>query len=161
MVAAYFVVVPAAGVLEVTPEPMSVPDAVPVVPEAPMEVPLPVVEPMLLEPAVVSVVLLPVVEPAVVLEVSAGDVVVDGVVVLDEEVAEVSAGAASSRLPQADRDRAATTARAAACAIGDLIIRNSLEVSFRARKRQPSLRCLRFTLVVAPGRLVVSHCRSL
>jgi hypothetical protein len=131
--------VPAAGVLDVTPEPMSVPLAVPVepaVPEAPMEVPLPVVLPVV--PAVVSVVVapgVPVVVPlmppvVVLLVVSLGDVVVEGVVVLDVEDVE----AASSRSPQADSDRAASRARAAHCAIGDLIIRNSLRVSFRARE---------------------------
>jgi hypothetical protein len=129
----------AAGVLDVTPEPMSVPEAVP---DAPMEVPLPVVEPVVepVAPAVVSVVLG--VVPGVVvlgmvlavLLVSLGDVVVDGTVVLEEdEDVEVSV-AASSFLPQADRDRAAIRARAAHCAIGDLIIRNSLRVSFRARE---------------------------
>jgi hypothetical protein len=71
-----------------------------------------------------------------VLLVSDGSVVVDGVVAVevDEEV-EVSVDdvAASSFLPQALRDRAAIRARAAHCAIGDLIIRNSLRVSFRNR----------------------------
>jgi hypothetical protein len=66
------------------------------------------------------------------LVVSLGDVVVDGVVV---EVLE-DVEAASSFLPQADRDRAAIRARAAACAIGDLIIRYSLRVSFRMGSRE-------------------------
>jgi hypothetical protein len=126
--------VPADGVLEVTPEPMSVPLAVPVlpvvVPGAPIEVPLPVV------PAVVSVVVAPGV-PVVVLVlpvvVSLGKVV-EGVVVLLDDVDEVEPAPVSSRWPQADSDRAASRARAAHCAIGDLIIRNSLRVSFRARE---------------------------
>jgi hypothetical protein len=116
----------------------------PAVPEAPMEVPLPVVEPMPeLAPAVVSVLVpVPLVprepEPVVeaVLLVSDGSVVVDGVVAVEvEEEVEVSVDdvAASSFLPQALRDRAAIRARAAHCAIGDLIIRNSLRVSFRNR----------------------------
>jgi hypothetical protein len=116
----------------------------PAVPEAPMEVPLPVVEPMPeLEPAVVSVLVpVPLVpsepEPVVdaeLLLVSDGSVV-DGVVAVevDEEVdGVVEEVAASSFLPQALRDRAAIRARAAHCAIGDLIIRNSLRVSFRSR----------------------------
>jgi hypothetical protein len=124
------------GVLGVAPEPMSVPAAVPVepvVPEAPMEVPLPVVDGVV--PAVGSVVVLGVVIGvvlALLLVVSLGEVVVDGTVVLDEDDVDVSV-AASSFLPQADRDRAAIRARAAHCAIGDLIIRNSLRVSIRAR----------------------------
>jgi len=64
---------------------------------------------------------------AVLLVVSLGEVVVDGVVL---EVEEEEPAPASSFLPQADRDRAAIRASAAHCAIGDLIIRNSL-VSFR------------------------------
>jgi hypothetical protein len=121
------------------PELMSVelPVAEPVVPEAPMEVPLPVVPIEELEPAVVSVLVpVPVVVEAELL-VSDGSVVVDGVVAVevDEEGVDVSAGmvAVSSFLPQALRDRAAIRARAAHCAIGDLIIRNSLWVSFRDR----------------------------
>jgi hypothetical protein len=141
-------------------------------PEAPMEVPLPVVEPVvpaapvvppMLEPvpvdapAVVSVVPVvepvvepvvpiepePVVPPAVVLLVSLGDVVVEGVVVelVDDEVS-VDEVAASSFLPQALRDRAAIRARAAHCAIGDLIIRNSLRVSFRGRSELTALSAL-------------------
>jgi hypothetical protein len=115
-------------------------------PEAPIEVPPPVepvapVEPVVLpmlepvpvvEPAVVSV--LPVLgvvpiepEPEALPVVLLGDVVVDGVVVL-----EVDELADSSFLPQALRDKAAIRARAAHCAIGDLIIRNSLRVSFRS-----------------------------
>jgi hypothetical protein len=124
--------VPAAGVLEVTPEPMSLPEAVPVepaVPDAPMEVPLPV----LVEPVVVSVVLGVVGIVLALLPVVPLGVVVDGTTVVDEEDVDVSV-AASSFLPQADRDRAAIRARAAHCAIGDLIIRNSFRVSFRARE---------------------------
>ena len=133
----------AIGVLdEAEPEVVSVAEPLePVVPEAPIEVPLPVaepvVEPMLepvpvVEPAVVSVLLvlgvvamepepevLPVLEPVL------GDVVVlevDGMVVEDDELA------ASSFLPQALRVRAAIRARAALCAIGDLIMGNSFRV---------------------------------
>jgi hypothetical protein len=82
---------------------------------APIEVPLPVVVSVLL-PVVPEVL-------AVLLEVSLGEVVVDGVVldVVDEVLA------ASSCLLQALRDRAAIRARAAHCAIGDLIIRELLE----------------------------------
>jgi hypothetical protein len=160
------------GVLEAAePELMSVLE--PVVPaaepEAPMEVPLPVapeVVPMLepvpvVAPAVVSVAgavpmepepvpdRLPL-EPAVVLlVVSLGDVVVDGAVLEVVEDA-LEPAPASSRLPQADRDRAAIRARAAHCAIGDLIIRNSLRVSFRTTREADSVsRCLRLTLVGA------------
>jgi hypothetical protein len=106
-----------------------------------MEVPLPVVAPIeepvpVVEPAVVSVVLLPGVamepEAVLLLVVSLGSVVVDGVVaVVELEVSVVDEVAASSRLPQALRDRAASRARAAHCAVGDLIIRNSFWVSFR------------------------------
>jgi hypothetical protein len=104
------------------PEPMSVLAAP--VPPAPMEVPEPVVAPVV-APAVVSVLVLPLVpiepEPlAVLLVLSLGEVVVDGVVLEVEEPAP-----ALSFLPQAVRDRAAISARAAHCAIGDLIIRNS------------------------------------
>jgi hypothetical protein len=88
----------------------------PAVPEAPMEVLLPVLEPLAVEsvPLVLGVVAM---EPELVL----GDILVEGVV---EELDELEAPA-SSFLPQADRDRAAIRARAAHCAIGDLIIRNS------------------------------------
>jgi hypothetical protein len=88
----------------------------PAVPEAPMEVPLPVLEPLAVEsvPLVLGVVAM---EPELVL----GDILVEGVV---EELDELEAPV-SSFLPQADRDRAAIRARAAHCAIGDLIIRNS------------------------------------
>jgi hypothetical protein len=121
-------------------EPIVLPAAVlSVVPDAPIEVPLPVVPPMLepvpvVEPAVVEPVVpnepvLPVVE---LVEVSAGVVVVEGVVVLEVELAD------SSLLPQAVRDRAATTARALS-AIGDLIIRNSLWVSFRSDRESDSV----------------------
>jgi hypothetical protein len=154
------------GVLEeAEPEPMSVlvPEAEPVVepvPEAPMEVPLPV-EPVVPEPLAVVSVLLPVVPvvpavvplvplvpiepepvlPAVVLLVSLGEVVVDGVVVEVEEEVE----AASSRLPQALRDRAAIRARAAQRAMGDLIIRTLLEdfVSNRIEEDGQRSCCLR------------------
>ena len=88
------------------------------VPEAPMEVPLPVLA------AVESV--LGVAVLAVLLVVSLGDVVVEGIVLeVDVEVS-VDDVADSSFLPQALSDRAAMRARAAHCAIGDLIIRNSL-----------------------------------
>jgi hypothetical protein len=88
----------------------------PAVPEAPMEVPLPVLEPLAVEsvPLVLGVVAM---EP----ELALGDILVEGVV---EELDELEAPV-SSFLPQADRDRAAIRARAAHCAIGDLIIRNS------------------------------------
>ena len=115
------------GVLEVAePELMSVllpvaePVVEPAVPEAPMDVPLPVLVPL----AVVSVLLVlgvVAIEPELVLVL--GEVVVDGTVV--EELDEVEPAPVSSFLPQADRDRAAIRARAAHCAIGDLIIRNS------------------------------------
>lgn len=110
-----------------------VPVAEPAVPEAPMEVPLPVVPMLELEPAVVSVLVDGLVVVDAELLVSDGSVV-DGVVAVEvEEGVEVSAGvvAVSSFLPQALRVRAAIRARAAHCAIGDLIIRNSLWVSFR------------------------------
>jgi len=119
------VVVAVLGLLGVAePELMSVllpvaePVVEPAVPEAPMEVPPPVLEPL----AVVSVLLVlgvVAIEPELVLVL--GEVVVEGVVV--EELDEVAP--VSSFLPQADRDRAAIRARAAHCAIGDLIIRNS------------------------------------
>jgi hypothetical protein len=98
-----------------------------VVPEAPMEVPLPVV------PLVDGVV--PIEPPAVLLVVvSLGEVVVEGVVLEVDEEEEVSLAAvpASSFLPHALSDRAAIRARAAHCAIGDLIIRNSLGLVRRA-----------------------------
>ena len=118
------------GVLDVAePELMSVLLPVPVVPvelavPAPMEVPLPVLEPL----AVVSVLLVlgvVAMEPELVLVL--GDVVVDGVVLEVEGAVldELDPAPVSSFLPQADRDRAAMRARAAHCAIGDLIIRNS------------------------------------
>ncbi|MEJ5990222.1 hypothetical protein WG902_09495 [Ramlibacter sp. PS3R-8] len=133
----YRVDVVAIGVLDDELELMSV--GVPV-PEAPMEVPLPVepvaepeaepiVEPVL-EPAVVSVLPVlgvvamepePVVLPAVLGEVVEGDVLeVEGV-----EVEEDDEAGTSSFLPHALSDRAAMRARAAHCAMGDLIIRNS------------------------------------
>ena len=138
----YLVDVVAIGTLDDEPELMSVGAAEP---EAPMEVPLPVVDPVvepvvepmpLLPLAVVSVLPVlgvvpsepePVVLPVVVL-VSAGGVVVDGVVleVGDEVVLLLDELAASSFLPHALRVSAAIRARAAACEMGDLIIRNSL-----------------------------------
>jgi hypothetical protein len=128
------VVVPVLGVLVVA-EPDTPPAAEPVaepeVPPAPIEVPLPVPP-----EAVVSLPVVPVpaaapvpLAPAVVLlEVSLGDVVVDGVVEAEDEVLapEPLSAAVSFFLPQAVRDNAAIRARAAAVAIGDLIIRNSL-----------------------------------
>ena len=132
-------VVPVPVVVSVEPVVEPVVPAVPVVsvePPAPMEVPLPVapeVAPMLPLEAVLSVLGVVPIEPeplAVLLVVSDGVVVVDGIVL--DDVLEVSAGA-SSFLLQALRDRAAMRARAAHCAIGDLIIRNSL-VWFRTRR---------------------------
>jgi hypothetical protein len=96
------------------------------VPEAPIEVPLPVapaVVPVLLELGVVP----SEPEPLAVLLVLS---VVDGIVLeLDEEVAPAPA---SSFLPQAVRDRAAIRARAAHCAIGDLIIQELLGFHFES-----------------------------
>jgi hypothetical protein len=89
--------------------------SVPVVPPAPVE---PVV-PMEPEPEVPAVVLL---------VVSAGEVVVEGVVLEVDEEVEPEPAPASSFLPQADRDRAAIRARAAHCAIGDLIMGDLLEL---------------------------------
>jgi hypothetical protein len=148
------------GLLEVA-EPELMPPLLPVVepvepvalpvPEAPMEVPLPVlvlepVEPVLEPLAVVSVllvlglvllvlgvVLLPELEPVMLpLPLVLGEVVEGEVLeVLDE----LEPAPVSSFLPQADRDRAAIRASAAHWAIGDLIIRNSLWVSFRGTSR--------------------------
>jgi hypothetical protein len=140
----YCVVVVALGVLLLgvvelmEPEPVE-PVAELSVPGAPIEVPLPVVpvlEPLAVESGVVPMELLPDMLPlpvvVLLLVVSVGGVVVDGVVVDDvEEEVEGDVVAASSRLPQALSDRAASRARAAHCAIGDLIIRNSFRVSFR------------------------------
>jgi hypothetical protein len=101
---------------------------------APIDVPLPVVPEV--APAVVSVLLPGVVEPSepeplAVLLVSLGDVVVEGAVLeVDDDVA------ASSFLPQAVRDKAAIRARAAHCAIGDLIIRKLLEGVCRYESRE-------------------------
>lgn len=135
------------GVLEAAePELVSVLPVVPVlpvvepaVPEAPIEVPEPVepvepeVDPMLepvpvVEPGVAAVVLLLLPVPPLLLLVSVdGVVVLDGAVVLEvEELVPPAPAAESSFLPQADRDKAAIRARAAHCAMGDLIIRNSL-----------------------------------
>jgi predicted Kef-type K+ transport protein len=94
---------------------------------APIEVPLPVVVSVLLPvvPVVPEVL-------AVLLEVSLGVVVVDGVVLdVVDEVLE-----ASSCLLQALRDRAAIRARAAHCAIGDLIIRELLEGLYRVNRER-------------------------
>jgi hypothetical protein len=103
---------------------------------APMEVPLPVVV-SVLEPVVPAVLLLPVVPmelepvlPAVLLLPVSLGIVVDGLVEVEPEVA------ASSFLPQALRERAAIRARAAHCAIGDLIIRTLLEGLFRCESRE-------------------------
>jgi len=83
-----------------------------------------------LEPALVSVLLgaVPDMPPEEELLVEPLGGVVEGVVVelVDDEVeGSVEVLAASSLLLQADRDRAAIRARAAHCAIGDLIIGNS------------------------------------
>jgi hypothetical protein len=111
-----------------------VPVVLPGVPEAAepelMSALVPVPAPMEVPPPVVVLGVVPREPLAVVLlVVSDGDVVVEGIVlevveldVSDEDVA------ASSFLPQALRDRAAIRARAAHCAIGDLIIRNSFVV---------------------------------
>jgi hypothetical protein len=61
-------------------------------------------------------------------------VVVEGIVLEDVDEVPVVDEADSSFLPQALRDRAAIRARAAHCAIGDLIIRNSLGFRFEARE---------------------------
>jgi len=149
------------------PELMSVvPVAEPVVPEAPMEVPLPVVPMLELEPAVVSVLVDGLVVVDAELLVSDGRVV-DGVVAVEvEEGVEVSAGvvAVSSFLPQALSVRAAIRARAAHWAIGDLIIRNSLRVSFgeiSIVRTDSACRCLRLTLVRVIPCSVVPYCRCL
>jgi hypothetical protein len=152
------------------PELMSVvlPVVEPAVPEAPMEVPLPVVPMLELEPAVVSVLVDGLVVVEAELLVSDGSVVVDGVVAVEvEEGVEVSAGvvAVSSFLPQALRVRAAIRARAAHWAIGDLIIRNSLRVSFGGEisivRTDSACRCLRLTLVRVIPCSVVPYCRCL
>jgi hypothetical protein len=136
-------------------------------PLAPIEVPLPVVMSVLPGVAVEAVEsvlpvvpdMLPVVSAVVLLVVSLG-VVVDGIVVEDEDEA-VSAALVSSFLPQADRDRAAIRARAAHCAIGDLIIRNSFGFRFGVGVRVDSVsHCLRLTLVRPPNRRVVCYCRT-
>jgi hypothetical protein len=144
---------------EVPEEPLVPPAPEPVVPPAPIEVPLPVlpvVPPMaepvpVVEPAPVVVSVLPpvapvvppappvpevpiepepVVPPAVVLlVVSLGEVVVDGVVLDEDDEVEPAPAPASFFLPQADRDRAAIRARAAHCAIGDLIMGTPSELS--------------------------------
>jgi len=114
---------------------MSLPAPGEAVPEAPMEVPLPVVPAL---PVVVESVLGVAVprepEPAVVLlVVSLVDGVTGGVVLETDGELVVSVddvAAESSFLPQALSVRAAIRARAAHCAIGDLIIRNSLWIWF-------------------------------
>jgi hypothetical protein len=120
-------------------------------PDAPMEVPLPV-----LAPAVVSVLVLGGVA-GMVLAVLLLLVVSLGVVGVVLEVVELLV---SSCLLQALRDRAAIRARAAHCAIGDLIIRNSL-IGSKCEKGDSGSRCLRLTLVVVPCGRVVWHCRRL
>jgi hypothetical protein len=69
---------------------------------------------------------------AVPLVVSLGMGVVEGAVL---EVLESVEAGTSSFLPQALRDRAAIRARAAHCAIGDLIIRELLVGLFRSESR--------------------------
>jgi len=152
------VVLPAEPVLLPEAELMSVgaADGVADVPAAPMEVPLPVVVSVL----VLGVAGIDELLAVVLLVESLGGVVVEGIVLdveveVDESVEDV---AASSFLLQALRDRAAIRARAAHCAIGDLIIRNSFWVWIRSesRERRDSLvRCLRLTLVGLFLRLVV------
>lgn len=127
------------------------------VPDAPMEVPLPV----LVEPVLGVVPMEPVPLAVLLLVVSLGEVVVDGIVLEDDVEVPVVDEADSSFLPQALRDRAAIRARAAHCAIGDLIIRNSLRISFRSEKAGSGLRCLRLTLLRLLPHLVVCHCRRL
>ena len=163
-------VVAVLGVLEVAePALMSaLPVAEPAAePLAPIEVPLPVVSVLpgvaveAVDESVLPVVpdMLPVVSAVVLLVVSLG-VVVEGIVVEDEDEA-VSAALVSSFLPQADRDRAAIRARAAHCAIGDLIIRNSFGFRFGVGVRVDSVsHCLRLTLVAPPNRRVVPYCRT-
>jgi hypothetical protein len=152
--------VPALGVVDVALEPISVPEAVPVlpvVPEAPMDVPLPVVVLALVSVlGVVGLVVAPV--PDVVVSLGSG---VDGTVVVEllDEVED--SGVVVSRSPQADRDRAAIRARAAHV-IGDLIIRNSFE-GFVSNRESGSAhtRCLRLTLVAHLSGIVGARCRRL
>jgi hypothetical protein len=124
------VLVPGVVALPEVPAPMEVPlpvmppvvePVVPAVLPVPMPLVLPGVVPVVL-PAVLPVVpmLLEPVPPAVLLLPVSLGIVVDGLVDVEPAVP------ASSFLPQALRDRAAIRARAAHCAIGDLIIRNSL-----------------------------------
>lgn len=145
-------VLPAAELSAVPPAPIAVPAPVaPVLPLEAVESVLPVA-PVVPEPDMLPL------APAVVLPVSAGEVV-DGVVleVEDAELAPVS----SFFLPQAVRDRAAIRARAAHCAIGDLIIRNSFGFRFGVGVRVDSVsHCLRLTLVAPPNRRVVPYCRT-
>jgi hypothetical protein len=121
------VVVPVLGVLVVA-EPETPPAAEPVaepvvepVPPAPMEVPLPVPPEAVVSLEPPGVVLGAVLALVLLLEVSLGEVVVEGVVLDVVEVVSVL-----SFLLHADSDRAAIRASAAQVAIGDLIIRNSL-----------------------------------
>jgi hypothetical protein len=137
----------------------------PVVPPAPIVVPPPVAEPLVLGVVLAVLPVLPMLPDAepvplavLLLVVSLGDVLVEGIVLELVELAPVS----SCFLLQALSDSAAISASAAHCAIGDLIIRNSLNVGLMPLTRAGSgSRCLRLTLVGAcPGR-VVWHCRSL
>jgi hypothetical protein len=137
----------------------------PVVPPAPIVVPPPVAEPLVLGVVLAVLPVLPMLPDAepvplavLLLVVSLGDVLVEGIVLELVELAPVS----SCFLLQALSDSAAISASAAHCAIGDLIIRNSLNVGLMPLTRAGSgSRCLRLTLVGAcPGR-VVWHCRCL
>jgi hypothetical protein len=159
-------VVAVLGVLEVAePDRSLLPGVVPLIepvaePEAPMEVPLPVsVEVLLLAVAsVLGAVGVAGIVLAVLLVVSLGEV--EGMVLEVEVSLEVD-----DSLLQAPRDRvrAAITAKAAHCAIGDLIIRNSLRgfVSGCIGCSDSVSRCLRLTLVITLMRHVVWRCRTL
>lgn len=141
---------------------------------APMEVPLPVaplpVVPMLVPDAVLPVVVsvLPLGVPmdpdvlpvVVLLLVSAGAGVVEGVLL---DVVDGLVTGASSFLPQALRDRAAMRARAAHCAIGDLIIGYSLRGldSDESSEGMTAFRCLPPTLGWLANGPVSLSCRSL
>jgi hypothetical protein len=102
----------------------------PVVPPAPIVVPPPVAEPLVLGEVLAVLPVLPMLPDAepvplavLLLVVSLGDVLVEGIVLELVELAPVS----SCFLLQALSDSAAISASAAHCAIGDLIIRNSFE----------------------------------
>jgi hypothetical protein len=155
-------VVPPMPLLPVVPPAVLPVPLLSVVPPAVLPVPL---EPLAVEPVLGVVPMEPLPLAVLLLLESLGDVVVDGVVldVLEEVDAPGAEVEASSRLPQALSDTAAMRARAAHCAIGDLIIRNSLRVSFRnASMRMDSAeRCLRLTLVSDRWEHVVCRCRSL